>query len=223
MEAHQKVVLADYFRRWQDLAQWAVCREHGAAAKFSLTFAFALRSAAAADSHRITWLRPRVWHVVAGPLAEQFQRVSFFDDSLTSALLQTVSNTDGFPTPIFPCVPCGSQNAEVWAHSLASRKISKKEKNFVALCNTFGVRPATTERWNPLDIHLASAAVFKRLLNIPAGQADELVTRQLGVASPMRAHYACQKLPGFDQPGDCMGTVRITSDGGTEFDQECCA
>ena len=134
----------DYLAKWHDLAQWAVDSQHGAAARFAVMYALALRCTPSADSRHIKFVRPRVWHVTA-PRDVHTQRVSLFDDELMSRLLATIDATSGLHCPVFPRTPCGSQAADVWAHSMASRKQDHARIFLSHSARDFGM---TT--WSPL-------------------------------------------------------------------------
>ena len=150
-------VPSDYLARWQALAQWAVEARHGAACRFAVMYALAMRGTTSADSLHINYVRPRVWHVAA-PKDVQSQRVSLFEDNLMRSLLTTIDATAGLHCPVFPRVPCGSQAADVWAHSMASRKQDLAKKNFAALSERFGIALNT---WSPLEIYIAGLSTFR--------------------------------------------------------------
>ena len=165
---------ADYHDRWNKLATWAVNSDHGAAARFAIMFALSLRWPSVADGSRVTRIRARVWQVVM-PCSASTQRVALFEDDLVIALLSTVQKTKSFPAPVFPKVPCGSCDSEVWAHSCASRKYHRGEKNFAALCGKVDIGAA--ER--PLDIYAISIQCFYSVFTWSA-EDDGLMTKQLG-------------------------------------------
>jgi hypothetical protein len=175
----------DYLRRWCGLAQWAVETRHGAAARFAIMYALALRCSPSAESKHIRRVRPRVWHVSA-PRGVETQRLSLFDDALMTQLLDTVDATAGMHCPVFPRTPCGSQAADVWAHSMASRKQDHGRKNFAALSERFGVSLNT---WSPLEIYIAGLSSFRACFQWEREHEDRLLSNQLG-SHPRRAYYA---------------------------------
>ena len=178
---------SDYLSKWGELARWAVDSCHGAAARFAIMFALALKWPTVADGDHIKYLRRRVW-LVTIPSGVETQRVALFDDGLIEELLNTVACTDGLSTPVFPRLPCGSRGSEVWAHTYASRREHRGCKNFVALCRKFGV--AAIERWSPLDIYAASMCVFHSLFDWSVDDECKLLSKQLGTQSACRAHYS---------------------------------
>ena len=206
-------VPSDYLARWQALAQWAVEARHGAACRFAVMYALALRCAPSADSQHIKYVRPRVWHVAA-PKGVQSQRVSLFVDDLMAMLLATIDVTAGLHCPVFPRVPCGSQSADVWAHSMASRKQDLARKNFAALSERFGVALNT---WSPLEIYIAGISTFRACFHWGRTQEERLLANQLG-SHPRRAYYA---LSWIDHTRDMrkLGTISI-EDGETLFAAE---
>jgi hypothetical protein len=196
----------DYLARWCDLAQWAVETQHGAAARFAIMYALSLRCTPSADSQHIAYVRPRVWQVSA-PKDIQTQRVSLFDDELMRKLLDTVDATAGLHCPVFARTPCGSQSADVWAHSMASRKQDDGRKNFAALSERFGVSLNT---WSPLEIYVASLSSFRACFQWSREHEERLLSNQLG-SHPRRAYYA---LSWIDLPRDMqkLGTLSIQGD-----------
>lgn len=193
----------DYLTRWYDLARWAVDARHGAACRFAVMYALALRCTPSADSQHIKYVGPRVWHVSA-PKDVQTQRVSLFDDDLTAKLLAVIDATAGLHCPVFPRTPCGSQSADVWAHSMASRKQDHALKNFAALSERFGVALNT---WSPLEIYIASLSTFRACFQWDRTQEERLLANQLG-SHPRRVYYA---LSWIDLPRDMqkLGTLSI--------------
>jgi len=183
---------SDYLARWQALAHWAVESRHGAACRFAVMYALALRCTPSADSRHIKYVRPRVWHVAA-PKDVRSQRVSLFDDELMIRLLATIDATSGLHCPVFPRVPCGSQAADVWAHSMASRKQDLAKKNFAALSERFGIALNT---WSPLEIYIAGLSTFRACFHWDRTHEEILLANQLG-AHPRRVYYAlsCVELP----------------------------
>lgn len=178
---------ADYYTNWLELATFAIESNHGAAARFAIMFALSLKWPTVADGEHIEYVRPRVW-LVGMPCGAKTQRASLFEDSLLEALLNTVARTAELPIPVFPRLPCGSRDSEVWAHSYASRKHHRDEKNFVALCRKFAV--AAGEAWSPLDIYAASICIFDAMFTWSAVDEDAMLSRQLGTKSAARAHYS---------------------------------
>ena len=177
---------SDYMTRWRNLAEWAVDAKHGAACRFAVMYALALRCTPSADSQHIKYVRPRVWHVAA-PRDVHSQRVSLFDDALMTSLLATIDATAGLHCPVFPRVPCGSQSADVWAHSMASRKQNHGwKKNFAALSERFRVALAT---WSPLEIYIAGLSSFRAYFQWDRVYEENLLCNQLG-SHPRRAYYA---------------------------------
>ena len=135
-----------YHSNWCDLARWAVASSHGAAARFAIMYAFALRWPSVADGDHIKYARARVWKVTM-PCGAETERASLFDDNLVEMLLGTISSMSDISVPVFPQLPCGSRHSEVWAHSYASRKCNRGIKNFAALCRRFGVD--ANPKWAP--------------------------------------------------------------------------
>ena len=203
----------DYLAKWHDLAQWAVDSQHGAAARFAVMYALALRCTPSADSRHIKCIRPRVWHVTA-PRDVHTQRVSLFDDELMSRLLATIDATSGLHCPVFPRTPCGSQAADVWAHSMASRKQDHARKNFAALSERFGVALNT---WSPLEIYIAGLSTVRACFHCDRTQEERLLANQLG-SHPRRVYYA---LSWIDLPRDMrkLGVLSIV-EGETLFTTE---
>ena len=140
---------------------------------------------------------PRRWGV-------HTQRVSIFDDVLMTGLLATIDATAGLRCPVFPRVPCGSQAADVWAHSMASRKQDHARKNFAALSERFGVALNT---WSPLEIYIAGLSTFRACFHWDRTQEERLLANQLG-SHPRRVYYA---LSWVDIPRDMrkLGTLSI--------------
>ena len=203
----------DYLAKWHDLAQWAVDSQHGAAARFAVMYALALRCTPSADSRHIKFVRPRVWEVSA-PRDVHTQRVSLFDDELMTGLLATIDATVGLRCPVFPRVPCGSQAVDVWAHSMASRKQAHARKNFAALSERFGVALNT---WSPLEIYIAGLSTFRACFHWDRTQEERLLANQLG-SHPRRVYYA---LSWIDFPRDMrkLGVLSIV-EGETLFTTE---
>lgn len=172
-------VPSDYLARWQALAQWAVDARHGAACRFAVMYALAMRGTTSADSLHINYVRPRVWHVAA-PKDVQSQRVSLFEDKFMRSLLTTIDATAGLHCPVFPRVPCGSQAADVWAHSMASRKQNLAKKNFAALSERCGIA---------LAIYIAGLSTFRACFHWDRTHEERLLADQLG-AHPRRVYYA---------------------------------
>ena len=179
---------ADYHHRWRNLATWAVNSDHGAAARFAIMFALSLRWPSVADASHIAHLRHRVWRVIM-PCGASTQRVALFEDDIVLALLSAVQKTMSFSAPVFPKVPCGSCDCEVWAHNDASRKHHRGEKNFVSLCRKFGI--VAMDR--PLDIYTVSARCFYSLFTWSSEDEDGLMTKQLGIKSACRAHVSLHR------------------------------
>ena len=196
----------DYLARWHTLAHWAADAQHGAAARFAVMYALALRCTPSADSHHIKYIRPRVWEVAA-PKDAHTQRVSLFDDELMTSLLATIDATTGLHCPVFPHTPCGSQSADVWAHSMASRKQDHGRKNFAALSDRFGVALNT---WSPLEIYVASLSIFRACFQWNRTHEERLQSNQLG-SHPRRVYYA---LSWIDPPRDMqkLGTLSMQDD-----------
>ena len=197
------VLPVDYLDRWSDLARWAVATKHGAAARFAIMFSLTLRWTPVADREHISYVRPRVWCVVA-PKGVETQRVSLFEDQLMNDLLVTVEVTANFPFSVFPRTPCGSQSADVWAHSMASRKQDHGRKNFAALSDKFGVALNT---WSPLEIYVASLSVFRASFEWMRVHEDTLLSNQLG-SHPRRVHYALHWLE-VPQGMPKIGALRV--------------
>ena len=204
---------SDYLAKWRNLAEWAVEQQHGAACRFSVMYALALRCTPSADSHHIKYIRPRVWEVSA-PRDVHTQRVSLFDDELMTRLLATIDATSGLHCPVFPRTPCGSQAADVWAHSMASRKQDHARKNFAALSERFGVALNT---WSPLEIYIAGLSTFRACFHWDRTQEERLLANQLG-SHPRRVYYA---LSWIDFPRDMrkLGVLSIV-EGETLFTTE---
>lgn len=202
---------SDYLARWQALAQWAIEQQHGAACRFAVMYALALRCTPGADSQHITYVRPRVW-CVAAPKGVQSQRVSLFDDDLMTSLLATIDATAGLHSPVFPRVPCGSQAAEIWAHSMASRKQDFARKNFAALSERFGV---ALSKWSPLDIYTAGLSTFRVCFHWHRTQEERLLANQLG-AHPRRVYYALSWID-FPQGMQKLGELSLDEAGETLF------
>ena len=199
---------ADYHDRWIKLATWAVNSDHGAAARFAIMFALSLRWPSFADGSHVTRVRARVWQVVM-PCGASTQRVALFEDDLVIALLSTVQKTKSFPAPVFPKVPCGSYESEVWAHSCASRKYHRGEKNFAALCRRFNI--AATDR--PLDIYAVSVRCFYAMFTWSVEDEDELMAKQFGTKSSYRAHYSLRRFAS----AACEHLGDLRSEGGDTF------
>ena len=197
---------SDYLARWQALAHWVVDSQHGAAARFAVMYALALRCTPSADSHHIKYIRPRVWEVSA-PKDIRSQRVSLFDDELMTKLLATIDATAGLRCPVFPRTPCGSQSADVWAHSMASRKQDHGRKNFAALSDRFGVALNT---WSPLEIYIAGLSTFRACFRWDRAHEERLLSNQLD-SHPRRVYYA---LSWIDLPPNMqkLGTLSIQDD-----------
>ena len=103
-----------------------------------------------------------------------------------TGLLATIDATAGLRCPVFPRVPCGSQAADVWAHSMASRKQDHARKNFAALSERFGVALNT---WSPLEIYIAGLSTFRACFHWDRTQEERLLANQLG-SHPRRVYYA---------------------------------
>ena len=196
---------SDYLAKWRNLAEWAVEQQHGAACRFSVMYALALRCTPSADSHHIKYIRPRVWEVSA-PRDVHTQRVSLFDDELMTGLLATIDATAGLRCPVFPRVPCGSQAADVWAHSMASRKQDHARKNFAALSERFGVALNT---WSPQEIYIAGLGSFRACFQWNRAHEERLLSNQLG-SHPRRCDYA---LSWIDLPRDMQKLGRLAIEG----------
>ena len=197
---------SDYLARWQALAQWAVEQQHGAACRFAVMYALALRCTPGADSQHITYVRPRVWDVSA-PKHIRSQRVSLFDDELMTKLLATIDATAGLRCPVFPRTPCGSQSADVWAHSMASRKQDLARKNFAALSERFGVALST---WSPLEIYIAGLSTFRACFQWDREHEEKMLSNQLG-SHPRRVYYA---LSWVDRPQGMQKLGELSIEGG---------
>ena len=202
---------SDYLARWQALAQWAIEQQHGAACRFAVMYALALRCTPGADSLHIKYVRPRVWHVAA-PKDVQSQRVSLFEDNLMRSLLATIDATAGLHCPVFPRVPCGSQAADVWAHSMASRKQDLAKKNFAALSERFGIALNT---WSPLEIYIAGLSTFRACFHWDRTHEERLLANQLG-AHPRRVYYALSWID-FPQGMQKLGELSLDEAGETLF------
>ena len=200
------IVPSDYLARWQALAQWAVETRHGAACRFAVMYALAMRGTTSADSLHINYVRPRVWHVAA-PKDVLSQRVSLFEDNLMRSLLTTIDATAGLHCPVFPRVPCGSQAADVWAHSMSSRKQDLAKKNFAALSERFGVALNT---WSPLEIYIAGLSTFRACFQCNREHEEKLLSNQLG-SHPRRMYYA---LSWVDLPRDMRKLGTLSTEGG---------
>ena len=174
-----------YHANWCELADWAIASTHGAAACFAIMYAFSMRWPSVADADHIKYVRPRVWNVTM-PCGTETQRVSLFVDPQVEKLLFTIGCTAELPTPVFPQVPCGSRQSEVWAHSYASRKHHRGVKNFVARCQRFGVD--ANARWSPLDIYASSMSVFRAMCSWPPEDEEGLLCKQIGTRSGCRAY-----------------------------------
>ena len=194
---------ADYHGRWCALAAWAVDSNHGAAARFALMYALALRRSCVADGRHVTTVRPRVW-LVSMPCGAATQRVALIEDSVVLALLQVVDATADKRTPVFPRCPCGSGKSDDWAHSYASRKHYRGTKNFGAMCQTFGL--AAAAQWSPLDLYAVSMSVFWATFACSGEDEKELLMRQLGIKSGCRAHYSLRWFMCSEQR---LGTLRL--------------
>ena len=165
-------------------------------------YALALRCTPSADSHHIKYIRPRVWEVSA-PRDVHTQRASLFDDDLMAKLLATIDATVGLHCSVFPRAPCGSQSADVWAHSMASRKQDHGRKNFAALSERFGVSLNT---WSPLEIYIAGLSTFRACFQWNRAHEERLLSNQLG-SHPRRVYYA---LSWIDLPDtQKLGTLAI--------------
>ncbi len=195
----------DYLARWRELAQWALRAKHGAACRFAVMYALTLRCSASADNQHITYLRPRVWRVAA-PRDVHTQRVSLFDDELMTRLLSNIDATAGLHCPVFPRAPCGSQSADVWAHSMASRKQDHARKNFAALSERFGVALNT---WSPLEIYIAGLSTFRASFQWDRAHEERLLSNQLG-SHPRRCYYA---LSWIDLPRDMLKLGQLSIQG----------
>ena len=116
----------DCIRRWLSAASWAVGNQHGAAAAFCLMFALCLQRPSFANSRCVEYVnvRPRIWKVMT-TYGTSTQNVSLFDDDAIESLLKVIGATEGLLAPVYPKAPCRSNEADVWAHSYASRRLHR--------------------------------------------------------------------------------------------------
>ena len=121
-------------------------------------------------------------------------------------LLATIDATASPHCPVFPRTPCGSQSADVRAHSMASRKQDHGRKNFAALSDRFGVALNT---WSPLEIYIAGLSTFRACFRWDRAHEERLLSNQLG-SHPRRVYYA---LSWIDLPNmQKLGTLSIQDD-----------
>ena len=179
----------DYHKRWLALARYGLARKHGPACKLSLMYALTLRRAAAADIAQVRRLAPRIWEA-EGSRKHRSERIALLDDELVEALLAAVQETKCLPTPTFPIAPCGSDRADVWCHSFASRKQFRGQSNFEALSKQFEL--GVGEHWAPNEIYMVSVAVFRRKFRFEPSSACCILATQLGLKTLKNALYVSQ-------------------------------
>ena len=150
-------------------------------------YSLSTRFSSACDRDHTRFVRPRVW-LVSAPRDAVSQRVALFDDGLMNELLDCVAKTDGWRISTFPVSPCGSQLADVWAHTMASRKQHRGLKNFASLSQTFGV--TMPGQWSPLEIHIVSLSVMRSMFRFAPEDECALLSKQIGNTHPRRALFA---------------------------------
>ena len=199
--------IAELFARWRTVGNWAVEKQHGAAAKLVVMFALSLQRATSAHTSSIRYLRPRVW-VVETPYGTTTQRAALLEDDLLGDLLNAIDKTEGRPTPVYPKTPCGSSGFDVWAHAMASRKGHRGMKNFAALLADFGL-PALK---SPFETYHLSLSCFMTCFRIDDGHRRELLASQQGCK---RASPAVRLYSGYWQPqniADLIGCLTLEGD-----------
>ena len=194
----------DCISRWSSAAVWAIKAEHGASAAFCLMFALCLQRPPFAHARCVSHVRPRVWQVTTS-YGTSTQKVSLFEDDVIESLLKAVGDTEGVDAPVYPKTPCRSKDADVWAHSYASRRHHRGLKNFAAFVSDFGL-----DVQSPMDIYKIGLHTFWQAFRIREIYSKELLSSQLG--RPSRPPWA----PPVATHTCCLGEL-IIKDGNTIF------
>ena len=191
-------------KRWLSAASWAIEAQHGAAATFCLMFALCLQRPSFANGRVVEHVRPRIWKITTS-YGTSTQKVSLFEDDAIESLLKVISDTEGFLAPVYPKAPCRSNEADVWAHSYASRRFHRGVKNFAAFNADFGL-----DVQSPMDIYKIGLHTFWQAFRIREVDSKELLASQLG--RPSRPPWA----PPTTMHKCCHGELSII-DGNTIF------
>ena len=118
--------------------------------------------------------------------------MSLFEDDAIESLLKVIGDTEGLLAPVYPKAPCRSNEADVWAHSYASRRIHRGAKNFAAFNADFGL-----DVQSPMDIYKIGLHTFWQAFRIREVESEELLASQLGRPSrapwapPITTHICC--------------------------------
>ena len=161
--------------RWLAAATWAIEAQHGACAAFCLMFALCLQRPSFANARCVTYMRPRVWRVTTS-YGTSTQKVSLFEDGAIESILMVICDTDNSEAPVYPKIPCRSTDADVWAHSFASRRHHRGKKNFAAFVSDFGIGPLQS----PMDVYKRGLGTFWSAFLIRDADSSELLASQLG-------------------------------------------
>ena len=183
--------------RWLSAAAWAIDKQHGAAATFCLMFALCLQRPSFAHAHCLELLRPRVWQVTTS-YGTSTQKASLFDDDVMKSLLEVVSASEGLLAPVYPKAPCRSNEADVWAHSFASRRHHRGRKNFGAFVADFCL-----DVQSPMDIYKIGLHTFWQAFRIREIYSKDLLASQIG--RPSRPPWA----PPVAEHNCCLGELSI--------------
>ena len=181
----------DVIKRWSSAASWAIEAQHGAAATFCIMFALCLQRPSFANGRCVEHVRPRIWKVTT-TYGMPTQKVSLFKDDAIDSLLNVISGPEGLLSPVYPKAPCRSNEADVWAHSYASRRHHRGVKNFAAFIADFGL-----DVQSPMDIYKIGLHTFWQAFRIREVDSKELLASQLGRPSrppwtpPITTHKCC--------------------------------
>ena len=169
-------------KRWLSAASWAIGAQHGAATTFCLMFALCLQRPSFANGRFVEHARPRIWKITTS-YGTSTEKVSLFEDDAIESLLNVISGTEGLLSPVYPKAPCRSNEADVWAHSYASRRHHRGVKNFAAFVADFGL-----DVQSPMDIYKIGLHTYWQAFRIRDVESEELLASQLG--RPSRPPWA---------------------------------
>ena len=169
-------------KRWSSAASWAIEARHGACATFCMMFALCLQRPSFANGRCVEHVAPRIWKVTT-TYGTSTQKVSLFEDDAIESLLKVIGDTEGLPFPVYPKTPCRSNEADVWAHSYASRRHHRGVKNFAAFVADFGL-----DVQSPMDIYKIGLHTYWQAFRIREVESEELLASQLG--RPSRPPWA---------------------------------
>ena len=140
----------------------------------------------------MSYVRPRVWHVTTS-YGTSTQKVSLFDDDVVESLLKVIGRTEDAEAPVYPKAPCRSGEADVWAHSFASRRQHRGKKNFAAFVCDYGLGNLKS----PMDVYKMGVQAFWNAFLIREVDSPALLAKQLGRqrapwSPPLEVHNGCQ-------------------------------